>query len=213
MKERYKRQLDIVNPELLGLPIHIIGCGGIGSWTALVLAKMGCNNISVYDDDIVEDHNVASQFFKESQLEMKKVDALSENVLEQSGIRLSRHENKDEELIGVEPTEDAELVILALDSMAERIRLGELYKDRNLYIIDGRMGGTQVEIYTRKASEYLGTTVDPETIVPDICTARSICFNCVTIGGLIGNFVRMFANKNISNNDIVFGLDNMILLK
>lgn len=210
---RYKRQLDIVDPELLKLPIHIIGCGGIGSWTTLVLAKMGCSNITVYDNDTVEDHNVASQFFKESQLGMSKVDALLNNVLEQSGNLINVMNNESEELIGLEPTEDAQLVIFALDSMAERIRLGEIYKDRNLYIIDGRMGGTQIEIYTRPSSQYLETTIDPEKIVPDICTARSICFNCVTIGGLIGNFVRMFVNKKLSNNDIVFGLDNMILLK
>lgn len=213
MEQRYKRQLDIIDPEMLKLPIHIIGCGGIGSWTALALAKMGCSNINVYDDDVVEDHNVASQFFKESQLGMLKRDALKENVKEQSGTGLYVHSNEEEEQIGIEPTEDAQVVIFALDSMAERIRLGEIYKDKNLYIIDGRMGGTQMEIYSRDAKNYLSTTIPPEDVVPDICTARSICFNCITIGALISNYVRMFAKKTIKDTNIVFGLDDMILLK
>jgi hypothetical protein len=32
----FLRQLDLVSPDTLDLPIHLIGCGGIGSFTALV---------------------------------------------------------------------------------------------------------------------------------------------------------------------------------
>ena len=81
--ERYKRQYDFVKFDELKLPIHVIGAGGVGSWTALLLAKMGCQDITVYDMDEVEDHNVASQFYSEDQLGMNKLDALKENVKKQ----------------------------------------------------------------------------------------------------------------------------------
>jgi len=76
--KRHKRQLGIVSPAQLQSPIVVIGAGGIGSWAVLALAKMGCPNITVIDFDTVEDHNVATQFYKESQIKMFKVDALEE---------------------------------------------------------------------------------------------------------------------------------------
>lgn len=207
MSERYKRQLDIIPNNMMEVPIHIIGCGGIGSWTTLTLAKMGCSNITVYDDDVVEDHNVASQYFKESDLTKLKRTALFDSVEEQTGICISTKENKEEEAI------DSGIVIFALDSMKERVRLGELYKDRDIYIIDGRMGGLQLEVYTRPASEYLSTTVAEEKVDRDICTARAICFTCVTIAGLISNFVRQKLLDKIKNNSITFGFEDIVLLR
>ena len=44
-------------------PIHIIGCGATGSWVALMLAKMGISNITCWDFDKVEEHNLPNQFF------------------------------------------------------------------------------------------------------------------------------------------------------
>ena len=72
MATRYARQLDIVDVEKLSIPIHIIGNGGIGSWVSLLLCKMGCSNIHLYDEDTVEEHNIASQFFKLEDLGKEK---------------------------------------------------------------------------------------------------------------------------------------------
>jgi tRNA A37 threonylcarbamoyladenosine dehydratase len=151
---RYKRQIDIIKAKDLTPPIHIIGAGGIGSWTALTLAKVGCSNITVYDNDIVEDHNIASQFYKESQLGMSKVKALRENILEQTGFEINIFKNiKEEEFIV------SNLVLITVDSMEERIRLGKLYKDMDNYIIDARMGGLSMELHSISSNEYLSTTV------------------------------------------------------
>jgi len=207
MSERYTRQLDIINQEQLNFPIHVIGAGGIGSWTALLLAKMGCPDISVYDDDIVEDHNVASQFFDYNQLGMLKTEASRNNIEKQTGIFIHPKHNIDEEQI----TEG--LVIIAIDSMQERHRLASIYKERNLYIIDGRMGGLQLEIYCVPSSTYVATLVNPQDVSPDACTARSICFNCAVIGGLIANFVRQFAKKELANQELTFGFNTLSLLK
>jgi len=81
---RHARQLDLIDEQDQQIKIDIIGAGGIGSFTTLALAKMGFNNLRVHDFDVVEDHNVASQFFKEPQLGMYKVDALRDNVKEQT---------------------------------------------------------------------------------------------------------------------------------
>ena len=60
---KYWRQLDIVNIDKLQVPIIVVGAGAIGSFVTLALAKMGCGNITSYDMDTVEEHNLPNQFY------------------------------------------------------------------------------------------------------------------------------------------------------
>jgi len=208
MTNRHDRQTGIIKDVELTFPIHVLGAGGIGSWTVLLLAKMGCSNIIVYDNDKVEDHNVASQFFEEKQLGMNKVEALSKNVLKQTGIEIEQTPNiREEEYI------TSGLVVITIDSMTERIRLGEIYKEHNIDIIDGRMGGLSFEIYSGKSKDYLTTTVAPEEVSHDLCTEKSICFNCAVIGGMLVNQVRMYAKKTPFKGEIIYCFNSQTLLK
>ena len=56
MSEYLVRQLDILPPEQTITPITIIGAGAIGSFVALSLAKMGFDDITVYDFDKIESY-------------------------------------------------------------------------------------------------------------------------------------------------------------
>jgi tRNA A37 threonylcarbamoyladenosine dehydratase len=199
---KFKGQLDIVNENSLKFPIHVIGAGGIGSWTTLLLAKMGCKNINVYDFDVVEEHNTASQFFKPSQLGLSKLDALEENVFEQTGIKILKMQGNN-----LEEKIDSGLVIFALDSMERRIELGNVFKDKDLMIIDGRMGGTQMEVYSAHSSRYLSTTIDPALASQEPCTRKAISFNCACIGGMIANQTRHYANKKLKEECLLFLFD------
>lgn len=211
MKNRYKRQIDIVDEEKLKFPIHIIGSGGIGSWTALLLAKMGCSDITIYDDDEVEDHNVASQFFMESDIGKNKCLATQMNVDSFSGGNIKYLDQEKEEDI------QNGMVIFAVDSAEERIRLGKIYEKRNIFIIDGRMGGLQAEVYCRLSKDYMPITVAPEDADPDPCTGRAISFNCAFIASMIANYVRLYANEKLDleakDNQLIFLFDNFKLLK
>jgi molybdopterin/thiamine biosynthesis adenylyltransferase len=189
--ERFKRQVDIINPDSTSIPIHLSGCGGIGSWTALMLAKMGCDNITIYDFDEVEDHNVASQFFKESQLGELKTEALLKNVLEQTGIGLKIGDVEDEKDLS-----DG-IIIIAVDSMKMRWRLNEYYKNKNILIIDARMGGLQSEVYCAMSGDYEPTLVAVEGVESEVCTAKAISFNCGLISSLVANYVRLYINGQL----------------
>lgn len=209
MANRHNRQSGIIKAGELTMPVHILGAGGIGSWTVLLLAKMGCSNIIVYDHDKVEDHNVASQFFKEEQLDKYKVDALKDNVLEQTGVEIETTTDIKEE----EQIKDG-LIIMALDSMGERIRLGNIYKDREIFIIDGRMGGLVFEVYNVFSHNYLETTVPPENVDPERCTERAICFNCAGIASIVANYVRQYAKGDLSfQGEFIFDYSSMTMLK
>jgi hypothetical protein len=68
---------EYFDPEKVTDPIHIIGCGAIGSTLAVMLARCGCTNMHLYDEDVVASHNLANQQFYHSDLGEKKVKALS----------------------------------------------------------------------------------------------------------------------------------------
>lgn len=208
MQTRFNRQLDIIDQDLLKFPITIVGAGGIGSWTTLALTQMGCQDIKIYDFDKVEDHNIASQFFKEEQKEMFKVDALAKNVKEQTGVKIFGFRKKIEET-----KIDKGLLIICVDSMEVRKWIAENYKNSKLYIIDGRMGGLQMEIYNMEANIYPKTIIPDEEVSHDSCTAKAIAFNCMVIGGLIGNLVRQYAKKEIQSGSLVYLFENNSLLK
>lgn len=201
---KYIRQLDLINQEELKFPIHIIGAGGIGSWTTLLLAKMGCSNITVYDFDNVEEHNTASQFYKDNQLGKLKTESLMKNVLEQTGIKIKTDIPEHEQYI------KEGLIIIAVDTMQMRIDLNEMFKDKDCYIIDARMGGLQLEIYNQPADKYQSTLVAIDKVDQDPCTGRAISFNCAVIGGLITNLVRLFVNKKLKDGEFTFLFDNLI---
>src|SRR3972149_6226543 len=74
--ERFLRQLDILPPEKLEFPITVIGTGAIGSATVVTLAKMGCSDITVWDDDILEEHNVSNQMCLVQEIGSPKTSAL-----------------------------------------------------------------------------------------------------------------------------------------
>jgi hypothetical protein len=56
-------------------PIHIIGCGAIGSHVAEQLTRMGCENIHLWDFDTVSPHNITNQMFIADDIGMPKVNA------------------------------------------------------------------------------------------------------------------------------------------
>ena len=66
------------NPATVKEPIHIIGCGAIGSTLAVQLARCGLTNISLWDFDIVQQHNLANQQFLYKHIGYDKTEALTE---------------------------------------------------------------------------------------------------------------------------------------
>ena len=75
--------------RLRDLNICIIGAGGIGSWMIRTLVGMGAQNVSVFDDDIVEIHNVGPQAHNIIDLGMLKVDAMAHAMLSFKGVEIN----------------------------------------------------------------------------------------------------------------------------
>ncbi len=76
------KSFEVFDPSSLRERIHIIGCGAGGSTTAEMLARYGLMNITLYDDDVVDSHNIANQMFRDHDIGMPKVDALKRIMCE-----------------------------------------------------------------------------------------------------------------------------------
>ena len=62
-------------------PIHIIGCGAIGSHVAEQLTRLGCSNIHLWDFDKVEPKNITNQMFLDSDIGEEKVNAVAQKLV------------------------------------------------------------------------------------------------------------------------------------
>jgi len=205
--ELYKRQGGIIDNELLAsTKIHILGTGGIGSWSALLLGKMGVGEINLYDNDKVELHNTSSQFFENKDIDTYKVQALKKNMRKQVSDDVSIYAYMQNEEKNIYDG----IVIVAVDSLQARRNICEKLKDKDVKIIDGRMGGLQLEIYNSIPSEYLNTIGSDEDVESEPCTERSISFNCAIIGGLIANNVRRIITDSDIENNVIMGFNSPI---
>lgn len=65
----------------LNMPVHIIGCGAIGSTLCDQLARIGVTNFHLYDFDFVEPHNISNQNFLTTDIGKEKVKVCAEMIM------------------------------------------------------------------------------------------------------------------------------------
>ena len=211
----YWRQLDLVTPGELKLPITLIGAGGIGSPTALALAKMGCSQLTVYDPDLVEPHNLPNQFYRLEDSARPKVEALRELIRAFTGLEIV----SVQEAVSRQPLSG--LVISGVDSMSARQQIwqGSIRCRTNVELyIDARMGAEVCRIYSIRPSDpedvrvYESTLYNDDQASPDACTAQAIIYNVLSIAGLIANQVKKYAKGEHVDREVILDLKTLTLL-
>ena len=139
-----RRHAELFNPEEFTTPITIIGAGATGGWIAYMLAKLGIKDITIYDYDVIEPHNVPNQIYGKGNVGNLKVAILKDIIYKQTGINVNIVAEKyiSQRLAGI--------VILQVDSMSERKRIYDgsikMQPQVNL-MIDSRMGLDMGRIY------------------------------------------------------------------
>ena len=201
---QFHRQLDIIHPDKLDFPITIIGAGASGSYTALALAKMGCTDLNIYDDDTVEPHNQPNQLFGAEYLGQHKAVALGAEVNRVTGVLPGQFRQRytDQPLGRDEPKR---LVISCVDNMDARQVIWEQAKtqgsrNKPITVIDPRQGGEYIVIYTAKShGDLMGAQAYEETLHPAEesmrlpCTARAVIYNSMLTGALVAILVKKHA--------------------
>lgn len=75
------KSYEFFQPEMYKGRIHIIGCGSVGSTLAELLVRYGLKDITLYDFDRVEAHNIANQMFVSTDIGKEKVTAVADNLV------------------------------------------------------------------------------------------------------------------------------------
>jgi molybdopterin/thiamine biosynthesis adenylyltransferase len=185
------RQQGIVDPKLLkDRCVTVIGVGGIGSFSALCLGKMGVDRMELYDEDGVSPENLPNQFFRTDDVKEFKVNALRQilNEFTDTGVYAVNQKYIKQRL--------SETVIVATDSMPSRRLVWEqfLKQKQAKFLIEARMGAELGMVFTlRKDSKpwkkdcayYESRLYSEKTVKPLPCTAKSIIYNVLTIAGAI----------------------------
>ena len=193
--DRYIRQQDILPPDKLAkLSITVIGCGAVGSFTVLTLAKMGITDITVYDGDTVEEHNLPNQWYKPDHLGMNKTDALWDIIHDFTGVELkaNAYYYERETLRGI--------VICCVDSMDTRLKIWREVKkyEPELYL-DTRMGAEVGKVLVVHPSLPASRRKYEEDLYPSSeafqapCTAKATIYCACGLAAYVGSMVAGYA--------------------
>lgn len=106
--------------KLAGQQLTICGAGALGSNLADNLARQGFRQLRVIDRDRVEEHNVGTQLYGESEVGAWKVEVLRQRLFRATGIEIEaiRKELTDRSAKGL--LQDGGLVIDTFDNSASR---------------------------------------------------------------------------------------------
>jgi molybdopterin/thiamine biosynthesis adenylyltransferase len=212
MSIRFWRQTDLANPEKLQENITVIGTGSVGSFVVLTLAKLGCKNITVFDFDDVEIHNLPNQFYRNCDIGKPKVEALKSIVKDFEGFDISAKNEKfqDQEFI-------PGYVIFAVDNMDERMKIWERIRlnPQVKKLFDARMGGEMMRLFTINPCDLDDIKFYEKVLYPTKeaqelpCTARAIIYNVLAIACLVSNNVKRAMLGQRLKREIAFDLNTL----
>jgi molybdopterin/thiamine biosynthesis adenylyltransferase len=177
----YSRQSNVFDKDAWnskGVPIHIVGAGATGSWLALMLAKMGIENINVWDFDIVEAHNLPNQLFEIDDVGRAKVFALQQAIYKHTGLTITA---RNERVTGA--TRLTGVVFVLTDTMKSREYIFKAlkYKVAVKQVIETRMSGEGGYIYTFSPMDSKAIGAYEKTLYSDEEAEVSACGTSISI--------------------------------
>lgn len=107
--------------------VHIVGCGGVGSWVALYLALAGVEQLHLYDPDTVEESNLNRLPYPPSACGKLKTKVLGDLLLSLRPSLEIREHGAFEPLL--HKFSRWECVVGAVDTMRDRQRIAEAAQD------------------------------------------------------------------------------------
>lgn len=184
------RAYDLTPHDKLTTPIDVIGCGAIGSFAALTLAKMGFTRLTLWDHDRVAPENIGPQLFRIKDIGRLKVDALADILQDFTGCTPQKVPYKAN---GTATFSD--IVIVAVDSMAARKCIFRGARAQSRFFLDPRMGAENALLYALRLSDeyaidrYKKTLYTDEQASTAPCTAKATAYTANMLGGHVAKTV------------------------
>ena len=186
------------------------GAGGIGSWLTFFLARAGFKP-TVYDFDIVEEHNVGGQLFGKSHVGKKKIEALYEMINEFCGVQINAFDQAIDENSPIH-----HFCFSAFDNMQARKNLFERWQKciSNCSVtplfIDGRLLAEQLQIFCvtpDTVDKYYENLFDDAEVEDGPCTFKQTSHCAAMIAThMMGFFTNHIANiyERENSRDVPF---------
>jgi molybdopterin/thiamine biosynthesis adenylyltransferase len=169
-------------PELLAklsrLRVTLCGVGAVGSNLADNLARQGVSNLRAIDKDRVEEHNVSTQAYGETDVGVWKVEALRNRLFRVAGVEV---EPIRKELTGQNARQllgDCDLVIDAFDNSASRRLVQETVRASGAACLHVGLHADYAEVVWDEAYRV------PQDVAGDVCDyplARNVVLLAVVV--------------------------------
>lgn len=162
--------------------VLVLGCGGIGSWVAFILSRIGCA-VTVFDMDLIETHNLGGQMFGTANIGQYKTEAIVNICAQFSGMGLMMTEGAYDEQsyasqVMVSAFDNMKSRKLAFDKWVKHVEtLSEPAQKQSIFM-DGRLLAEDYQVYAvtiDKKEEFIKTLFDVEDIEVEkvMCTLKS----------------------------------------
>ena len=205
----FHRQIDVIDMNRMArLPITVIGAGAVGSFAVLALAKSGAENISVYDDDAVEPHNLPNQWYRLADIGRPKVVALQELVRDMTGVAITAHATR------FEGQSASEVTVCAVDSMDIRIELWQRLTPRPQLYVDARMGAEVGKVHcVGKFGTWYDDTLYPSSeALHAPCTARATMYCASGLAAFIASQIAQYASDRPTKQEMTVDFRNGLMV-
>ena len=206
---RFLRQQDVIDTDkLASLQISLIGLGSIGSVTGLYLAKMGVCNLTAFDADIVDIHNISNQAYGLADVGLSKTEALTDLIEFQIGVLPNTN------TMQYDGRALSEVVISAVDSMKSRETIWKSVREKpevRLYL-DARMGLETLMVWTVRPQiredrvAYSQSLVSDDQAHLDPCTARTICYSPLMAASILCSHIKRYINDETIPRRVILDL-------
>lgn len=229
----FSRQMTVFDPGKFKEPVHVRGCGATGSWLAVMLAKLGVQDLHLHDFDIIEEHNLPNQLFyaytdipygggetdtySDGQVGVNKALAASDIVKWFGDVDAKVHKEAV-----TEATPLSGIVFMLTDTMKSRkdIYLGQLRRNENVkLLVETRMcleGGRvyAIDPCSRvEAREYERTLyTDEESVVSACGISQSLAPTAAILAGYAVWQMLKWHNSEELDSEIILDARNMVLL-
>lgn len=202
-----RRHQELFDPYTFNTPVTIIGAGATGSWLALSLVKLGITNITVWDFDTVEEHNIPNQAFGIGAVGLNKVDALQTVIEIETGTRIKTFNKAftDQRLQGI--------VFLMVDSMKVRKEIWEnsiKMKSAVKLLVEPRMGLDEFRVYNVNPTDLTHIKryedcwySDEEASVSACGTSQTVITTALATASWCGRQLINFHNEVELDNEIL----------
>ncbi|HEY7341991.1 MAG TPA: ThiF family adenylyltransferase [Ktedonobacterales bacterium] len=166
--------------RLAGARLVLCGVGALGSHLAEHLLRQGVRQLTVIDFDRVEQHNLGTQSYEESDIGAFKVDALRARCYRATGVEIAVVSQPLTERNAAKLLRNADLVLDTFDTSASRRLVTESCATLGCPCLHLGMSADYGEVHWNE-----GYRVPSDVVAPDVCAyplARNLVLLVVALG-------------------------------